>query len=185
MLNIKIEIHLFQKRKGDNVKKRANFNFLSILLISVVLLILAAVLCFLTFSATDELTGTREKIEGILQQDEIGDVEGYALLASGGAYAIGAFATGFMIVMCVLIVIAAVALFLPNLIARLVYAPAGGRLIAYRIIMGFEYAFVILFGLLCGSLFKSKLWIAMLSCGYCVMITIIGCINTYTARIKS
>lgn len=167
------------------MKKRVNFNFISILLISAALLIVAVALCFMTLSSTSELTGTRETIKEIQQQDEIGDVEGYALLASGGAYAMGALATGFMIVMCVLIAIAAVVLFLPNLIARLVYAPSGGRLIAYRIIMGFEYALVVFFGLLCYSFFKPKLWIAIASCGYCVIITIIGCVNTYTARIRS
>lgn len=167
------------------MKKAANFNFISILIISVVLFILALAVQFYILPMQNGLSDLRGTMSDIRQQDEIGDVEGYAFLLSGAAYIFGAFTTGIIIAICVIVEILAILLFIPNLIARIVYSANGGRLLAYRIIMGIEYAGVTAFSILLILLFW-KNWPICIPCGgYCLAISVIGCINTYTERIKS
>ncbi len=167
------------------MKKAANFNFISILVISVLLFILALAVQLYILPMQNELSDLRGTMSDIRQQDEIDDVGGYALLLSGAGYFLGAFATGILVAICVIAEIIAVLLFIPNLIARIVYSGNGGRLLAYRIIMGIEYAGVAAFSVLLILLFWNN-WAICIPCGgYCLAITIIGCINTYTARIKS
>lgn len=167
------------------MKKAANFNFISILIISVILFILALTVQFHILPMQSGLSDLRETMSGIQHQDEIGDVEGYAFLLSGAAYIFGAFTTGIIIAICVIVEFLAVLLFIPNLIARIVYSSDGGCLLAYRIIMGIEYAGITAFSLLLIWLF-GKNWLICIPCGgYCLAVTVIGCINTYTARIKS
>ena len=167
------------------MKKAVNFNFISILIISVLLFVLALAVQFYISPFQSELSDLKGTISDIQQQDEIGDVEGYAFLFGGAAYAFGAFTTGITIAICVIVEVLAILLFIPNLIARIVYSANGGRLLAYRIIMGIEYAGVTVFSILLIWL-SWKNWAICIPCGgYCLAITIIGCIKTYTARIKS
>lgn len=166
------------------MKKAVNFNFISILIISITLLISAAAMYSSILSSQNDLTHTKTAIERIRDQDEIGDVEGYGLLLSYTAYGLGSAAVALGKLVCIVILIMAVFLFIPNLLARLIYSASGGRLLAYRIIMGFEYISVLLIALLGISLFGSIWWLKILCGGYCLVITVIGCINTYTSRIK-
>ena len=85
-----------------------------------------------------------------------------------------------------LAVIAAL-LFIPLLTARLVYRNTGGRLLAYRIIMGVEYFFLSLFALLLLVMTVGNVLSAIILIPFSlIMIAIIAVnmVNTYSDRIK-
>lgn len=132
-------------------------------------------------------------------QDEIDDVTGYALILKNIGKGLGVFGSFIMTLFAAAIGLYAIILLIFALIARAVYKPQGGRLIAYRILMTIEYILQSFIPITLGStvveLFNlpgigikqifsfsniSLLLVTLVSAA-CI---IYSAVNTYTSRIK-
>lgn len=119
---------------------------------------------------------------------EIGDVEGYGIIMKGIGYGLGSF--GLLLILALFVIfpgIMTIYILTFSLIARLIYANTGGRILAYRILMGFSFSGQIVCLLLSVSMIYSSeqfhvipLFISM----YLVFVIWKGMQGTYTKRLK-
>lgn len=166
------------------MKKRANINFLLVIILTVAMMVVPIVLGVALVDLSSELEGVKSSMDATLEGSEIDDVEGYGVIAESIGYGFGAFAGAILLVVIFLVGGYAFVLFLIALIARLIFGKEGKRLLAYRILMGFEYALqagIILFfaDVLSGEFNVVPLVIMLLVLAEIVY----GVINTYTKRI--
>ena len=127
------------------VKRPVNFNMASLLLIAAILLIFAAI-CFGSYLESEaELNSLKTEINRVRSQDEIDDVEGYGLIINSIGYAIGAIGGAFILGYFVFIpVIIALVIIAFSVVSRVIYsAVSSKRLLAYRIVSGFGYFFML------------------------------------------
>ena len=127
-------------REGKHVKKRANINFILVIILTAVMMLVPIILGAAYVELNNEMDSLKSEMSATLEDGEVGDVEGYGVIAQGIGYGLGSFAGALVLVMIVLVGGYAFVLFLIALIARLVFAKEGKRLLAYRILMGVEYA---------------------------------------------
>lgn len=158
------------------MKKAVNFNFVTVLVISIVLVAVATI--FFIGAWYDQKQLDEYELQGASQS--------FMTLIEGVGYVFAYILLGLIQVFAVIVAVVGGLLFLLNLAARLVYMPYdGGRLIAYRILMGIEYGIIVILSILCICLLW-EYWYVWLPCsGYCLGITVMGCINTYSDRIKA
>lgn len=81
----------------------------------------------------------------------------------------------------------AVLIFIPLLAARLVYRNTGGRLLAYRILMGIDYFLLTLLTLLFCSVWLEDILGAIFFLPFILVliaIIVVNMVNTYSDRIK-
>ena len=130
---------------------------------------------------------------------EIDDVTGYALIGMNIVRGLGAFGSFILALFAVAIGLYAVILLIFALIARAVYKPQGGRLIAYRILMTIEYILQSFIPITLGSAVVGLLRLPGIGIKHIfsfsnislILITIVSAaciiysaVNTYTSRIK-
>lgn len=169
--------------------KSVNVNFLLILMVIILIFVFAFIVSYELSGAEAELSGVKTSINEIRGQDEIDDVEGYGLIAYGAAYAIGGFALVLAKIIFVwLPVLYAFYLLFSSGVARIIFAPSKGRLLAYRILMGFAYEGLIFIGIimisLCCAFDNVAGWVLrILLAAIFLAILIINIFNTYTKRI--
>ena len=120
--------------------KKANINFILAMVVVVAMLLISFTVWRAVSKADKELEQIENSINEKRQGDEIGDVEGYGIIMESFGYLIGGLGVIALKLALIFLTGYAALLFLVALIARLVYKNSGGRLLAYRIIMGIEYA---------------------------------------------
>ncbi len=122
--------------------KKVTINFI----LSMVFVVALTILTVLSASAYSDMHAALKKTSSDISADhdyydEIEDVNGYALLVKNLGLFFGTFGIVILLAVAIALGLYAFLLFLFALIARLVYRPEGGRLIAYRILMTIEYLF--------------------------------------------
>ncbi|MBQ3512326.1 MAG: hypothetical protein IJA32_00805 [Lachnospiraceae bacterium] len=120
--------------------KKANINFILAMVVVVAVLLISFTVWRAVSKADKELEQIESSINEKRQGDEIGDVEGYGIIMESFGYLIGGLGVIALKLALIFLTGYAALLFLVALIARLVYKNSGGRLLAYRIMMGIEYA---------------------------------------------
>lgn len=125
--------------------KTVTVNFVLVVVIALFVAVNALLMMSSLHKGDEGLDYLKESINITLEQDEIDDMEGYGLIVSGIGYGLGMIA---IVVLKLFFVFFPLVLALHMLlyagIARLVYAPQGGRLLWYRILMGVVYFCMIL-----------------------------------------
>lgn len=171
------------------IKRPVNFNFVSMLFI-VALLVCGVILSVYADSwiGNSELDELGSSINETLSQDEIGDVEGYGVIIESIVYGIGKIGEVFfwgLMIMCSVII--SLIIIILSIISRAVYsAEKPKRLLAYRIIMGVCYFFMLASCLLFSVLFFFNLITAVLAAIFDILVIaafIIGIGNTYSEKI--
>ena len=167
------------------MNRAANQNFFSVLAVSLAIFLLAA-LCFSGAAQAEKLTdGAQASIDALYEEnpDGFGDVEGWALIAQGFGYAFLLFSWVAIRLAAWFLAFLGGALALLSLAARLIYRGRGGRLLCYRIIMGFVYG---LLGLALWLLLAMGFWGTPLLL-LIILITAVliwGLVNTYGSRVR-
>ncbi len=164
--------------------RKVTINFIFTMLISILALILAVSLCKTASSAESELENVKSDISTSLEDDEIDDVEGYAIIAQGIGYGFGALAYGLLLIVAVMIGLYGGVLLLFSIIARVVYATTPKRLLAYRILMSINFALLIGLVFFLGSMLTTTFSLPVLIIMLLYGSVILYCgINTYSKRI--
>ena len=160
---------------------------------NLILLGVPALLIFIAgialFVKGDVFWETSQAMAPQVPQGKIGDVEGYVLLIGLLGSGISGVVAILMQVIALLITGYGGIMVALNLLARGIYRPIPERILAYRIIMGFDFFILLLplpslFGLLISSAENGQFsWGLFLCMGILVILTVFGCRNTYTWRI--
>lgn len=167
------------------MKKIANINFILAVILIIGLLLPAFTLGKYSNYLDSGLEYLQNDMDERMDDGSIDDVEGWGLILEGIGLGLGTVANVVLIAVIVIIVVYALLLFLFALIARLVYAPQGGRLVAYRILMSIEYILQLLliaffiFILTSAFMVKILIYTILASAGL-----IYSAYNTYSKRIK-
>lgn len=166
-------------------KRPVNVNFITILPIVILLGVLAGLSGMAAVSVAEEVGVVSGKIGSM--RGNVDDVTGWGILILGLAGAISSALVVLCWVAAITLLVIALLLFIPLLAARLVYRNRGGRLLAYRIIMGVEYVFLSLFILLLISLMADVVISAVILLP-CILLVgaalVVNIVNTYSDRIK-
>jgi len=166
------------------MKNRANINFILAMVLVAGLVVFMINLGSLSSKLGSGLQGIEESMSIKQEADSVENAEDYGLILEGIGYGLGTVANVALLVVNSLIGIYAFLLFFFALLARLVYAGNGGRLVAYRIFMTVEYLLqLLLIGLLIYSLmsvFVLKVFVLtlLISAGL-----IFSAMNTYSPKI--
>lgn len=173
----------------EYIKRPVNFNLVSMLFIAV-LLVGGVILSFYAESwiGSSEFNELGSSINETLSHGEIEDVEGYGLIVESFAYGLGivgeVFFWVFMIMSSVIISLIIIML---SIISRAVYSAENHkRLLAYRIIVGVCYFFMLASFLLFSVLFFFNPITFVLAAVFEILVIavfIIGIRNTYSEKI--
>lgn len=186
---------LYQPEKSNEkgtrgmMKKQVNQNFILTLTLVALLLLVIISGVVLAEAVNSKMDGIQSEIESAQDQDEIGDVEGYGIIANGVGYVFGVI--GIIAIVAYLIIIPAILalyIFIFALIARLIYKETSGRILAYRILMGFSFSGQIIMLLCCFLSLRSIGWgslIGLVIGTYIFWVLLMGMRGTYTNRIIS
>lgn len=171
--------------------KAVNVNFILMMIVVILLALFAFIIWQFVRVSEAELIELKSSMEDTITQGEIGDVEGYGLIVSGIGYGLGSI--GIMIVEVFFVIIPLLIAgytLLMTVIGRIVYAPTKGRLLAYRILMGFDYVglaalvcIILSFLSTCDSI-SSFIKILVLAL-FLLFILCFNIYNTYSKRIKN
>ena len=115
--------------------KSANRNLLMFLVPSVVVLLLG----FLLLTQGDTIIESAKSLWPDTPQGDVGDVEGYAMLAGMIGTGLGGLAGLAVQLAGMLAIVYAGTLLILSVVARLVYGQTPGRVLAYRIVMGLDF----------------------------------------------
>ncbi len=172
------------------MKNILNFNFTTVAILAGVLLLVAAVFWFNLAEVTTGVNEAGREVAGYVDGDEVDDVEGWGFIFGGAAVGFAGVFLGFVWIVAVLVPAAlAVFMIIPAIIARLIYQNSDGRILAYRILMFFAYAWMgVLAYLLGGIVITGELTtttiVFLVPLIYTVVMLILGIRNTYTGRIR-
>lgn len=175
--------------KKHFIKSQVNKNFILTLTLVAILLLLIISGVALVEVINSEINGVQSEIESLQEQDEIGDVEGYGIIANGIGYVFGVIGMiGVVMYLIVIPAILALYIFIFALIARLIYKETPGRILAYRILMGFSFSGQIIMLLCCLLCMQSIGWVTLISLVigvYIFWVLFMGMRGTYTDRINN
>lgn len=167
-------------------KKPVNVNFITILAVVLLLVGLGAVSGCAAMSISDGVSAAGSKFQELLVQG--GDtVSGWGTLFTGFAGLTGALLMIVCWTVAITMSVMAVLIFIPLLAARLVYRNTGGRLLAYRILMGIDYFLLTLLTLLFCSVWLEDILGAIFFLPFILVliaIIVVNMVNTYSDRIK-
>lgn len=119
--------------------KKVTQNFIISLTMAAAILVLTLVLGIFLSVYGNGLEGMGEDINTIFEDGEVDTVEGHGAIFEGSILFVGAFVGAVVLVLVILMGGYAFLLILFAVVARVVFAPRGGRLLSYRILMGIEY----------------------------------------------
>ena len=164
-------------------KRPVNINFITILAVVIFLVVFAVASGCAAMSIADEVNTVGNQFNDLRASTD----DGWGIVITGFAGLTGVM----LVILCwtvaiTLAVIAAI-LFIPLLTARLVYRNTGGRLLAYRIIMGVEYFFLSLFALLLLGMAVGNVLSVVILLPFSLIISaiiVLNMVNTYSDRIK-
>lgn len=172
--------------RGGGMKKVTQNLFISIG-VGLVLVIMMLILMGVTGILGSGVKEIKEDIDTIYEDGEVDTVEGHGAIMEGGLMVVGAFAGVFLIGLICFMAIFAFVLILIAVIARLVFAKQGTRLVLYRILMGIEYLFQAIVAWVCMDVALDNLRDINFICllvGIAVTVgTIYSARNTYSERI--
>lgn len=164
-------------------KKPVNVNFVTVLLVSILLLV-GVVLCG---SALIQLQTASQGMADYIESTEAGPVSGWGIIGAGIGWGFTALAQAVVLMALLVILFFFCLLTIPLVIARCIYRKEGSRLLAYRILMGFVY--VILAGMTVFTGFFLREYPEEMLVGIPVILGLlailgINVVNTYSGRIK-
>lgn len=166
------------------MKKAVNKNFILCMLVVTALVLLCVLFGVATTDIGGEMESVKSDISGILEGEEVNDVEGYGVIAESIGLGFGVFASAILFAMIFLVGAYAFVLFIVALIARLVFKSQGKRLVIYRVLMGIEYVLQAGLILLLGDmLVNSGSGIVLVIIVPLLAEIVYGVRNTYTDRI--
>lgn len=171
------------------IKRPVNFNLVSMLFIAV-LLVGGVILSFYaeSWTGSSEFDELGSSINETLSHDEIEDMEGYGLIVESFAYGLGVIGEVFFWVFMIMSsVIISLIIIMLSIISRAVYSAENPkRLLAYRIIAGVCYFFMLASCLLFSVLFFFNPIASVLAAVFDLLVIavfIIGIRNTYSEKI--
>lgn len=132
------------------IKRPVNFNFISVVAISLFFMTIAVIGYIMNVSAEAELSEIKTDIDNIRDQEEISDVGGYGLIVKSLMYGFGKLGSGLFLIFTVYLpIIISVIIAILAVISRIVYSAENRkRISAYRIVSGFNYFFILFFALM-------------------------------------
>lgn len=167
--------------------KRVTQNLLICIGLPLGLVVFTIILAVVINSFGSEIKEIKEDIESVYEDGEVDTIEGHGAIFSGGIMVLGVFAEIALIVVAFFVGGYAVLLIILAVIARVIFAPKGGRLLAYRILMGIEYVLQAFLVWLCVAFALDETLLFMffyLRIGIGVAAALIySVINTYSKRI--
>lgn len=170
------------------MKQIANYNFISIMIISIILIIFSGIIHSKLSSTTSKINKLQSGVQTIYEQTIASkDVEGYGPKIGRVASAIGSLGSTLVKILLIWIpIIISILILAPAALARCIYSSSGGRLFAYRVIMGLDYFMLILltylfFKILFSGLIPSMFYTILLGIFilYMLIVIITGIRNTY------
>lgn len=171
---------------GTFLKKPVNVNFILILAVVILLAGLALASGIFAAGVGNEASAIGSQIED-MRAGEIDDVTGSGILLLGAVSSPVILVSAFGWILAVVLFMMALFLFIPLVTARLLYRDTGGRLLAYRIIMGITYVLLLPLPLLLFSLVGQSVPVtvsAVLGALLVLAVIVVNVINTYSDRIK-
>ena len=171
------------------IKRPVNFNFVSVLAVAAFLVFLLLVCLAIYIGSEAELNEMSARLDEIRSQEEIDDVEGYGLIVESIGYGLGVLGNALLLGLGVIvpgIISAVIAVFAVT--ARLIYSDTNkNRLLAYRIVSGFGYFFMLAFCLMYSTVFllidvATAIPAAIFDI-LVIAVFIIGIRNTYSEKI--
>lgn len=172
------------------MKQILNFNFITVAILAVVLVLVAVSVGLDLSEITTGVEKAGSEVAGYVDDGEVDDVEGWGFIFGGAAVGLAGLLLGMAWIVGVLVpALLAVFMFVPALIARLIYRADKGRILAYRILMFFVYLWMGVLAFALGALIlELEVTVAtvvfLVSFLYTVLVVILGIRNTYTERIK-
>lgn len=169
------------------MNKQANINLiLSMTLVSILVLVsLSGFVMGKSLGAG--MDGAQKEIERLSGNGEIGDVEGYGIIAYGVGYGLSSLGMAVVLFFVVLVpAFLAAFIFIFSLLARLVYKNTKGRVIAYRILMGFSFAgqlAMLILSLIGFTSYKMGMVVYVMICAFIIWAIVIGIRGTYSYRL--
>ena len=164
-------------------KRPVNINFITILAVVIFLAVCAVASGCAAMNISEEVNTVGHQFSDLRASAD----DGWGIVITGFAGLTGVM----LVILCwtaaITLAVIAVLLFIPLLAARLVYRNTGGRLLAYRIIMGVEYFLLSLFALLLLVMVVGNVLSAIIRLPFSLMIiaiTAVNMVNTYSDRIK-
>ncbi|MBD5536016.1 MAG: hypothetical protein HDQ99_10230 [Lachnospiraceae bacterium] len=164
-------------------KRPVNINFITILAVVIFLAVCAVASGCAAFNISEGVNTVGNQFNDLRASTD----DGWGIVITGFTGLTGVM----LVIVCwtaaITLAVIAALLFIPLLTARLVYRSTGGRLLAYRIIMGVEYFFLSLFALLLLVMAVGNVLSAIILLPFSlIMIAIItvNMVNTYSDRIK-
>lgn len=168
-------------------KRPVNINFITILAVVILLAGLAVASGCAAMSISDEVNTVGHQFNDLRAGGDDNVVGGWGILITGVAGLTGAILVVLCWTVAITLAVIAALLFIPLLTARLIYRNTGGRLLAYRIIMGVEYFFLSLFALMLLGMAVGNVLSVFILLPFSLIIiaiTAVNMVNTYSDRIK-
>ncbi len=167
-------------------KKPVNINFITVLIVVLLLIGLGVVSGCAAMSLSYDVSALGGKLPELWGQGD-NPAAGWGVLLTGFAGLTVALVTLICWAVAITASVMAALIFIPILAARLVYRNTGGRLLAYRILMGIDYFLLTLLTLMLSSVWLEDILGSIVFLPFILILAAIiavNIINTYTDRIK-
>lgn len=166
--------------------KQADKNFILAMILTIVLLLFAGTVSIIYQPAMSELETLKNSMGGKLEQP-VEDVAGYALIVEGIGYGIGSIGL-FLIRLCLVYIplFLGCYIFCFALIAKLVFKVSDGRLLLYRVLMGFSFLGQIIMLFYGFAMITFGGWVSVIGVAGSIgvfLIIFLGIRGTYTQKV--
>lgn len=182
-----LEKNFILRRKIEKImfwKRTVNANFVMILSVILLLCAVAGFFGFYAHSAQGYGGQYAESASNILDKG-IDTVSGWGVIFGTLGAAAMTIATGAFYLLMGLLLFYAIIMLILLIIARCVYRNEGGRLLAYRILMGIEYVLILLLVWIMWGIFNSTYsFLTLILSLIFLALTIWSMVNTYSSRIR-
>ncbi len=174
----------------EYIKRPVNFNFVSVMSVAAFLVVILLICLAIYIIANTQLNEMRAGLNELRSKEgQIDDVAGYGMIIEGIGYGLGAFGNAMLLGFGVIVpgvISAIIAVFAVT--ARLIYSDTNKkRLLAYRIVSGFGYFFMLVACLMYSVLFfPIGIETAIQAVVFDILVIVVfifGIRNTYSNRI--
>lgn len=165
-------------------KRPVNINFITMLTV-VLLLLVGAGLCGKASSEYQDAASQTHGYAADILEKGVDTVSGWGVIFGEIGAGTMMLVSGIMFLVMFIMLVIAFAILVPLVIARCVYKNHGGRLLAYRILMGVVYAVMLILIISIFSIFTSSPSVLLLIVLLVLSgITVWNMVNTYSGRIR-
>lgn len=165
-------------------KRPVNINFITILTVVLLLSVVAGLCGKAGYDYQDAASQAHGYAADILEKGA-DTVSGWGVIFGELGAGTMMLASGIMFLVMFTLLVVAFGMLVPLVIARCVYQNHGGRLLAYRILMGVVYAVMLILIISIISIFISSPSVLLLIIIFVLSgITVWNMVNTYSARIR-